>query len=389
MTLIVEVTTTQPGNALERLLHTPLGLDIWEAKRERLVVRASEAQIDRIEKMGYSVRQIETVQRHVSTFSALAAPSGFHSAQEMENDLRSLAQSHPEIAELREIGRSFENRPIWALRIGERRGSPRKMLFMGCHHAREWISVEVPYLMAQELVQQANKPQIAKWLSTGEIWIAPMVNPDGHEFSRAEPDPDHRLWRKNRRPNPDGSIGVDLNRNYGYMWGVLDVPTSSHVPSDATYVGPRAFSEPETQAIRNLIAAERFSALITYHSFSQLILYPWGYTATPMGDVHDLNMLTQLVQTMAAKIQQVHGVNYVPEQSSSLYPTAGDTTDWSFGEYQIPSFTIELRPAAAEEGGFILPADQIQPTWEENRAAAFYLIEQMLMAAAAVAQAGP
>ena len=76
MTIIVEVTTTQPGKVLERLLHTPLGLDIWEAKRERLVVRASEAQIDRIEKMGYSVRQIETVQRHVSTFSALAAPSG-------------------------------------------------------------------------------------------------------------------------------------------------------------------------------------------------------------------------------------------------------------------------------------------------------------------------
>jgi carboxypeptidase T len=278
MSIIVEITTAQPGRTLERLLHMPLGLDIWEAKRERLVVRGTEAQIDRIGKMGYTVRQIETVQRHVSTFAARAVPAGFHSAQQMEDDLKSLAQTHPDIAELHEIGRSFEKRPIWALRIGERRGSGRKLLFTGCHHAREWISVEVPYLMANELVQRASDPQITKWLSTGEIWIAPMVNPDGHEFTRVAPDdPDHRLWRKNRRPNPDGSIGVDVNRNYGYMWGVLDVPTSSHVPSDDTYIGPRAFSEPETRAMRDLIAREQFSALVTWHSFSQLILYPWGY----------------------------------------------------------------------------------------------------------------
>jgi carboxypeptidase T len=385
MTIIVEVRTKAAGRELERLLHTPFGLDVWEAKRDRLVLRATEAQIDRITKMGYAVRQIQTVERHVSTFAASAVPTGFHSAQQIENGLRSLAQAHPEIAELREIGRSLENRPMFALRIGERRSSARKMLFMGCHHAREWISVEVPYLMAQELVEKSNTVPIKNWLSAGEIWIAPLVNPDGHEFTRVAPDdPDHRLWRKNRRPNADGSIGVDLNRNYGYMWGTLDVPTSSHVPSDETYIGPRAFSEPESQAIRNLIATERFSGLITYHSYSQLILYPWGYTATPLADVPDRTRLSGLAQTMAEKIKQVHGTNYVPEQSSQLYPTAGDTTDWSFGEYHIPSFTIELRPSAVDQGGFIVPADQIQPTWEENRAAAFYLIEQILMAPAAV-----
>jgi carboxypeptidase T len=386
MTIIVEVRTTPTGRALERLLHTPSGLDVWEAKHDRLVVRATEAQIDRIAKMGYAVRQIETVDRHLSAFAASAVPAGFHSAQEIENGLRSLAQAHPDIAELQEIGRSLENRPMWALRIGERRGSARKMLFMGCHHAREWISVEVPYLMAQELLQQSSTAPIANWLRTGEIWIAPLVNPDGHEFTRLAPDdPDHRLWRKNRRPNPDGSIGVDLNRNYGYMWGVLDVQTSSHVPSDETYIGPRAFSEPESQAVRNLIARERFIGLITYHSYSQLILYPWGHTADAIADGQDRNLLSGLAQAMAEKIKQVHGKNYVPEQSSQLYPTAGDTTDWSFGEYHIPSFTIELRPSAVDQGGFILPADQIQPTWEENRAAAFYLIEQLLMAPPAVA----
>jgi carboxypeptidase T len=201
-----------------------------------------------------------------------------------------------------------------------------------------------------------------------------MVNPDGHEHSRAE----ERLWRKNRRRNDDGSFGVDPNRNYGYMWGILDVPTSSHVPSDETYVGPRAFSEPETQAVRDLIGCERFAGVITYHSYSQLILYPWGYTEKPIPDVQHRMLMVELAREMQTLIQGVHGKVYVPQQSSELYPTAGDTTDWTYGTYGIPSLTIELRPRTFQEGGFILPPDQIMPTWEENRPAAFRFIEQFL-----------
>ena len=142
---------------------------------------------------------------------------------------------------------------------------------MGCHHAREWIAIEVPYLLAAYLVSHADQDSVQQWLTQGEIWVVPMVNPDGHEFSRTE----QRLWRKNRHPNPDGSLGVDPNRNYGHMWGTLDIDTSSHVPEDPTYVGPHAFSEPETRAVRDLIRRELFRGVITYHSYSQLILYPW------------------------------------------------------------------------------------------------------------------
>jgi carboxypeptidase T len=99
----------------------------------------------------------------------------------------------------------------------------------------------VPYLLAEHLVTNASTDSVQQWLQKGEIWVAPMVNPDGHEYTRTR----ERLWRKNRRLNPDGSVGVDTNRNYGYMWGTLNISTSSHVPRDETYVGPRAFSEPE------------------------------------------------------------------------------------------------------------------------------------------------
>ena len=104
--------------------------------------------------------------------------------------------------------------------------------------------------------------------------------------------------------------------------------------------------------------------MITYHSYSQLILYPWGYTERPVPDERDLELMVDLATEMQTLIRGVHGVVYTPQQSSELYPTAGDTTDWTYGIYGIPSFTIELRPRAFEEGGFILPASQIQPTWE-------------------------
>jgi carboxypeptidase T len=374
MELIVKVTSATPTTPLSDLLRLPLGLDIWEVKPDYLILRAPEAPIERLTQMGYGVEPLQPVADHLRAFATTEAIAGYHSAETLEQDLRQLAETRPEIAELREIGRSVENRPIWALRIGERKGSLGRVLFMGCHHAREWIAVEVPFRLARELVEQADDPKIAGWLSVSEIWVAPMVNPDGHEHCRTG----ERLWRKNRRRNPDGSIGVDPNRNYGYMWGTLNVPTSSHVPSDETYVGPRAFSEPETRAVRDLVAREMFRGVITYHSYSQLILYPWGYTDKLVTDPHDREGMIGLANEMRDLMKGVHGVVYTAQQSSALYPTAGDTTDWTYGEYGIPSFTIELRPKSHLEGGFILPPSQIEPTWEENRPAAFRFIEQLL-----------
>lgn len=378
MNIVYVVRANSPqAPSLTRLINQPrehLGLDVWQVQEDHLVLRADEAQAARLRQMGYTTEEVVETENHLARFATAEATAAYHSAETLEGDLHELAESQPEITELREIGRSLENRPIWALRVGERRGSEHKLLFMGCHHAREWVSVEVAYLLAEHLVRNADQSPVSDWLQRGEIWVAPMVNPDGHEYSRTQ----DRLWRKNRRRNADGSIGVDPNRNYGYMWGTLDVNTSSHVPRDETFVGPRAFSEPETQAVRNLIARELFRGVITYHSFSQLILYPWGYTSKPAPDaVAGLNM-ARLAKRMRQLIRGVHGSTYKPQQSSQLYPTAGDTTDWTYGEYGIPSFTIELRPDSIERGGFILPAQEIRPTFEENLPAAGEFIEQTL-----------
>jgi carboxypeptidase T len=372
--VIVRVTSTGARAPLTRLVTAPLGLDVWEVRPEHVVLQADEAQVARLEAMGYGVEQLQTTESYLSDFATARATAGYHTVQSLEADLRRLADENPEIVELHEIGRSVENRPLWALRISERRGTGPKVAVLGCHHAREWVSVEVPYRLAEHLVENASADPVRSWLERGEVWVAPMVNPDGHEHTRTQ----DRLWRKNRRRNPDGSIGVDPNRNYGYMWGVLNVSTSSHVPSDETYVGPRAFSEPETRAVRDLVARERFGGVLTYHSYSQLILYPWGYTSRPVEDERDLALMRGLTGEMQRLIAEVHERTYTAQQSSQLYPTAGDTADWVYGEYDVPSFTVELRPATALEGGFILPADQIDPCWEENRPAALAFLAHVL-----------
>ena len=374
--LILAVTSTDPRAPLADLLTAPLGLDVWEVTPDHVVLQAEEAQAGRLEAMGYGVEQLRMTQPYLSTFATESAAAGYHTVATLEEDLRRLAEQHPDIAQLQEIGRSVEDRPLWALRIGERRDSSRKVAFLGCHHAREWVSVEVPYLLAEHLLGNASTAPVQDWLQRAEVWVTPMVNPDGHHHTGTSPDA--RLWRKNRRRNGDGSVGVDPNRNYGYMWGTLDVNTSSHVPSDETYVGPRAFSEPEVRAVRDLVARERFAGVLTYHSYSQLVLYPWGYTPKAIRDRADLVAVRDLAADMEQLIRKVHGRTYVAQQASELYPTAGDTSDWTYGEYDAVSLTVELRPATWAEGGFLLPADQIRPCWEENRPAALEFIQRVL-----------
>lgn len=292
----------------------------------------------------------------------------YHTNDEIEKELRALEAAFPDIAKVFDLGESGEQRRIWAIKISDNvateEGEP-EILFVGGHHAREWIAVDVPLLLAKHLATQYNADSAVRSLvDNREIWVVPLLNPDGHQYSVTN----DRLWRKNRRNNGDGTFGVDLNRNYSFEWGG---PGSSGDTFSETYRGPSAFSEPETQVIRDLASGHDFLAMISYHNYSQLVLFPWGHTNAPAPDEA---LLSQLAVTMADSILNVHGKRYVPEQSSDLYLASGDATDWLYGETRVPSYTIELRPRSSRPG-FLLPESEIQPTFEENLPAALFLIE--------------
>jgi murein tripeptide amidase MpaA len=292
----------------------------------------------------------------------------YHTYAEINDELHELAASHPQIAQVSSLGKSVEGRDLWAIKISDNvaQDEPEaEVVFLGGHHAREWIAVDVPFLLARQILNQyQTDTTITRLVSQAEIWIVPLVNPDGHQYSVTT----DRLWRKNRRNNGDGTFGVDLNRNYGFQWGG---PGSSGDTFSEIYRGPSPFSEPETQAVRDFLQQRESRALISYHNFSQLILYPWGYTSSPAPDIL---LLQDLAIAMADRIRVVHGVTYTPQQGSDLYLASGDTTDWLYGERDVPSFTIELRPRSAFPG-FELPESEITPTFEENLPAALFLID--------------
>ena len=287
----------------------------------------------------------------------------YHSYKELEADLESLESAHPSIVDLHTIGTSLENRNIYAVKISDnvdRDEEEPGVLFLGCHHAREWISVEVPFLLARRLAEgYDDDPAIRDLVDRSEIWIVPLLNPDGLEYSINV----YRYWRKNRRANADGTFGVDLNRNYGYMWG-RDNQGSSDWPDAEDYRGVSAFSEPETRAVRDLFLSRSFLAVVSYHSYSQSILYPWGFADIPTGRDE---FLRGLGLEMAGLIETINGRSYACDPAaSSLYLTNGDLADWTFGVSGIPSYTIELPPADIQRGGFFNPEGEIEGVFREN-----------------------
>jgi carboxypeptidase T len=202
-------------------------------------------------------------------------------------------------------------------------------------------------------------------LESRDIWIVPMVNPDGVEWDIASNR--YRNWRKNRRNNGNGTYGVDLNRNYGFRWGTGG---SSRDPASDVYMGTEPFSEPETRVIRDFVRARsNAKTLLTFHTFSELILYPWGHTHQRLGNERDRAVFETMAQTMS----QWNG--YRPQSASDLYIASGDTVDWAYGELGIFAFTFELSPKSLWDGGFYPGAGVIDRVFEANIQPCLYLIE--------------
>ncbi len=283
--------------------------------------------------------------------------------------LDEIAANYPQLATTFTAGTSLEGRPIRGIRIaGTGTGTvARKSVFLnGIQHAREWVAGMVPMYIADRLTNEyGSDPRVTNALDNAEFIIVPMVNPDGYEYSRTS----NRQWRKNRRPNADGSFGVDLNRNFGVGWG-LDSGSSS-VPNSPTYRGPAPFSEPESQTIRDtFLANQQIVSHVDFHSYGQIMLSPWGYSLDP---VPDQAILDQLTATMAGSIQSVHGEMY-EHGDAFLYLSSGTARDWTYGDQAAYSTTIELRPTSSNPG-FELPPSEIIPTAEELFPAALDLAE--------------
>ncbi len=294
--------------------------------------------------------------------ASTGANGEFHDCRETEEELKTLTALYPGIASFFTIGRSAEGRSINGIRISTRPESDQipRIYILGCHHAREWISVEIPLDFARHLLESSiSNPEIRNCVQQAQIYIIPIVNPDGLEYSIYR----YRYWRKNRRYNGDFAWGVDINRNYGYMWG-FDDAGSSPDPRNSVFRGEKPFSEPETAAIRDFMLLHPPAGVISYHNYSQTIIYPWGYTRNPATDDEEMK---KLASEMSTYMETVNGRKYSYGSSSEmLYLTNGDCTDWVYGEFGAIAFTIEL-PPPSEIGHFFNSEEDIVPICQENR----------------------
>ncbi|MGE3972961.1 MAG: M14 family metallopeptidase [Bdellovibrionales bacterium] len=297
--------------------------------------------------------------------------SQFHDYNELVTALKKLQTDAPDIVAYEVIGKSIEGRDIINIRIStDLPNSERKpgISIVGTHHAREHLSTEFPLMLAQYLVSEFKNgnPEVQRLVRGREINIVPLVNPDGIEWDIVGGN--YKAWRKNRRNNGDGSFGVDLNRNYSYQWGTTG--TSSNPRSDV-YKGTAPFSEPETMAIKTFLERKtNVTIQVSFHTFSELILYPWGWTYSPLENARDL----QVHKTMAETMAQWNG--YTPEQSSDLYTASGDTTDWAYAELKMISFTFEMDPKSAfGTDGFYPGQAKIPVVFNKNLKPCLYMIE--------------
>ena len=355
-------------NKFERNVVAATGAAIEVVHDDYVMVAANVEEKAALEKLGW-VEDWKPI-------SALDFPNedrDFHNYSETKEAMENLTQEFPDMIQMVSIGKTIQGRDIWSLILSKdvaHSGNKPGVLFIGGHHAREHLSVEVPLRFAQWMVDEFKKgnPRAIKDLETRQIHVIPMMNPDGLEYDVAGDR--YKAWRKNMRPNGNGSTGVDLNRNYSFQWGTGG---SSNNPGSDTYMGPKPFSEPETQAVKAYIESHtNISILLSFHTYSELILYPWGHSETGIPVARD----KAVHETMAKKMAEWN--HYTPEQTSELYVASGDLTDWSYGEHKIISFTFEMDPSASDAwgtGGFYPGQGVIQPVLQKNIEPMLYLVD--------------
>jgi len=345
-----------------------MGLDLVEAPATpEVTIVATDAEKAWLEAQGYTV---EYVLRDADRFYASRAAAagavtmgGFRTLSEVWAAVDSLIAEYPAVvSEKYTIGYTDEARPIYAIRISDNPSvdeSEPAVLFTGLHHAREPMGPHIVlYTMKQLASQYGVDPQITNLVDNREIWFVPIVNPDGYAYNESIAPGGGGMWRKNRHNNGGGSFGVDVNRNYGFNWGYDDIGSSPD-PNSETYRGVSAFSEQETQAVRDFcLAYPNIVITMNYHSYSNLLLYPWGFAALYTPD-------QRLFAALADSAVAFNG--YTAEPGWRLYLTNGDSDDWMYGGQGILSFTPEV--GRGSDGFWPSPA-RIEPltleNWEPN-----------------------
>jgi hypothetical protein len=362
-----------------RSLIAATGALILEVGHDYVLVEATDRERREIERL-LKIKIEKPTPEQAVIMAFPSADSAYHDYAEMVAEIQQAKADHGAIFELFNLGTSYQGRIIWAGKISDNVATDEEepeVLFTHHQHAREHLTVEMALYTLNMLTDEyGSNPQITSLVDEREIWMIFDLNPDGGEYDIATGT--YRSWRKNRQPNSGSSaIGTDLNRNWGYRWGCCG--GSSGTTSSETYRGSAPFSAPETQVVRNFVntrvinGKQQIRVAIDFHTYQELILWPYGYTTTDI----PADMTADDRNTMAAMGQAMAATNgYTPEQASDLYITDGTINDWLYAQHGILNYTFEMYPRTSTQGGFYPPDEVIPTQTSRNREAVLYLLGQ-------------
>ncbi len=269
----------------------------------------------------------------------LGGMGGFYTYAEMLAELDEMHDLYPDLITIKsQIGtfNTYENRPIYWVKISDNPNVDEdepEVLYDAIHHAREPASLQqLIFYMWYLLENYESDSGVQTIVDNTEMYFIPVINVDGYIYNETIEPGGGGMWRKNMRDNGDGTIGVDLNRNYSYHWGEAGTSDSD----GQTYPGTAPFSETETQAVKWFCEQHNFVLALNAHTHSQLLLYPYGYdygVETP-----DNATFEAISEIMVSQ----NGYNNI--LSSELYAASGDSDDWMYGETSTHNKILAMTP---------------------------------------------
>ncbi|MFP5503806.1 MAG: M14 family metallopeptidase, partial [Candidatus Sericytochromatia bacterium] len=334
------------------------GMDVWSVDVKRRLVQGTltAEQAKLAESLGMKVewRNKQAIRTRVD--------KEYRSYEQIAARLQELAAQKPEIAQLVDIGDSWEktqgraDRDILALKLGRGTGKP-VVTFVGCHHAREIVTPEMVLKAAEHLVEgYGQDAEVTAAIDNREIWIVPMVNPDGHKHAL-----EGHSWRKNTNNVTGGKRkpGVDLNRNYDIAWGTVG---DSGNPDSDTFRGKAPFSEPETQAVRDMLTKKPPVVYLTFHSYANTVMWPWDHKKEAPED--------KRLMAVGQALGKLSG--YDAFQGAKMYLNSGDDVDWAHAKLGSLTYTVEV---GSWNDGFMPSASKLPKFWDENRPMMMYALK--------------
>lgn len=346
----------QMSPAMERMqsLHIDVaGVDV-ENKIIDLLLTDEEFKL--LNQLGYQVEILEV--KGVTR----GPDEQYKTSEEIEQIVTDFYNNYPHLTEKVSIGKSLEGRDIWALKISDnpQLDEPHEsaILFNSMHHAREVMTPEVGIDIIEYLLTHYDKDaKVKNWIDNYEIWVMPMFNVDGNNMMWNQ----DKWWRKNTR----GGYGVDINRNYPSTWDKCNGSSGSR--SSQTYRGEAPGSEPETKAMMKFIGQIRPVFNISYHSYSEIVIYPYGCKGER---VPNKDVVENIGAELGSRLRYKAGTAW-----ELLYSVDGGDIDWMYDAYQVIPYVVEVN---SRMQGF-------QPNYkrwrnktvERNRAGWQYLLERL------------